>query len=107
MNTFKCSFLAILLALSFQAKSQDIPLANVTVESIITNEKMEINNLSNESFTIDLYGKQFQLVPTSGLTFECQGNTYIEILLPETIHDYFEVECHSKVTFTPSFIISK
>ncbi|MCL2919387.1 hypothetical protein [Shewanella litorisediminis] len=64
---------------------------------------LAIHNLSKEEITIDIYGENFTLANGSGLSFDCESQSYVEIQIKNKIHDYFEVSCPSKVTFSDKF----
>lgn len=78
------------------------PIPNVEVHSTKSN-KLSIQNLSYETIKIDIYGKELNLQPASGVTFQCEGYKYLEILFSDLVHDYFEVPCQSQVVINESF----
>ncbi len=102
--------LALMVGLmsSYNAVASELPspILDVAVHST-DSEKLSIQNLSFETVKIDIYGKEFNLKPSSGLTFECEGYQDLELLFTDVIHDYFEVPCRSEVVITESYITSK
>ncbi|MCG9697620.1 hypothetical protein [Shewanella sp. Isolate11] len=93
--------------ISLNATAQDAPpIENI---SLINTESdtLSVQNFSGSSFTIDIYGKEFDIKPSSGLSFQCEGHTYLEILVKNMIHDYFEVPCNSRVIFEKNFNIQQ
>lgn len=78
------------------------PLPSV---NLITTEShaLSIQNLSPENVSIDIYGDVIELVPASGIQYQCQGYAYLELQILNNEHDYFEVPCQSTVIFENEF----
>ncbi|RYV01635.1 hypothetical protein SOPP22_14805 [Shewanella sp. OPT22] len=103
MKKFGLALLAGLMTANLAVASQlTSPIQNVEVSSIDSN-KLSIQNHSSETVKIDIYGKELSLSPSSGVSFHCEGYSYLELLLTDLIHDYFEVQCGSQVIINESF----
>ncbi|GAD90813.1 hypothetical protein VHA01S_056_00300 [Vibrio halioticoli NBRC 102217] len=74
------------------------------VEVVITQlPTLSIQNISNETVSINIYGETLKLAPTSGVQYACKGYHDLELQVLNNDHDYFEVPCQSKVVFTELF----
>ncbi len=98
------SLLLILGVSSFATVANEYhsPLADVVVMRS-TQSQLSIQNVSNETVTLDIYGDIFTLKPTSGLQYQCAGYDYLELQVKNNQHDYFEVPCQSEVIFGEQF----
>lgn len=103
----RLSLLSLCCVLSTHAFSQnESPLPGVEYSSS-DNTTLSVHNLSSDEITIDIYGKNFILQSGSGLAFECESQPYVEIQVKGMVHDYFEVSCPSRVTFTEAFQLTE
>jgi len=82
----------------------DFPSSISNVDVFKTDSaKLSIQNLSQETVNIDVYGEVFELVPSSGLSFECAAYSDLELLFKDTVHDFFEVPCKSRVVINEHY----
>lgn len=94
-------FLGLVSSYSFAMNSTSV-MKEVTISNT-DNSVLSIQNLSSTELLIDIYGKEFTIEPASGLSFECEGYSDLEIQLKNVVHDYFEVPCKSRVVFGENF----
>ena len=96
---------ALLLGLvsSYSFAMDSTSVIKEVVVSKTDNSVLSIQNLSSTELLIDIYGKEFTIEPASGLSFECEGYSDLEIQLKNVVHDYFEVPCKSRVVFSENF----
>lgn len=78
------------------------PLVGVDIEEREANN-LSVHNLSSETIVINIYGDVIELLPASGIVYECKGYSYLELQVQKNQHDYFEVACQSNVVFSESF----
>ncbi|MFV7782507.1 hypothetical protein ACNPKB_02305 [Shewanella marisflavi] len=95
-----------LIPLGAIAQDARPPLENISLIST-DSPTLSVQNFSDSSISIDIYGKEFDIKTSSGLSFQCEGYTHLEILVKDMIHDYFEVPCNSRVIFEENFSIQQ
>ncbi|GAD80762.1 hypothetical protein [Vibrio ezurae] len=100
--TGKVAFIFAVISCAAFANDIEAPLDGVEV---VTTQlpTLSIQNISNETVAIDIYGETLKLAPTSGIQYECKGYHDLELRVLNNDHDYFEVPCQSKVVFTELF----
>ena len=83
---------ALLLGLvsSYSFAMDSTSVIKEVVVSKTDNSVLSIQNLSSTELLIDVYGKEFTIEPASGLSFECEGYSDLEI------QRVFCVSCWSK-----------
>ena len=106
MKLLSLAFAIGLIPLTAIAQDARPPLENVSVISTDLTT-LSVQNFSGSPITIDIYGKESDIRPSSGLSFQCEGYTHLEILVKDMIHDYFEVPCNSRVIFEENFNIQQ
>ncbi len=84
------------------ASDNSVPIGGVTVANT-DNETLSIQNMSASEVVIDIFGEEFVISPMSGVHFECASHTYLEVQVKNIIHDYFEVQCNSRIVFNEDF----
>jgi len=100
----KAILISGLLSTTVLATPPVTPIAGVEVSQ--TNSKyLAIQNISNETVKIDIYGEKLTLEPVTGARFECSGYDFLELQFSNLSHDYFEVPCASLVKINESFTL--
>ncbi len=94
--------LGIISLSAFANAADDLLLKNIEINDTDVNI-LSIQNLSKEHIEIDIYGTILSLSPISGVNFDCVNNAYLELQVKNNNHDYFEVQCQSRVIFTENF----
>lgn len=98
----KLALFCSLLSSAAIANDYSPPINNVDVfRTELTT--LSIQNLSNEQVEIDLYGEIFNLIPDSGVKFDCSGYENIELQIKNNDHSYFEIPCQSRVIISELF----
>lgn len=98
----KSALILGLLSTAVIASEYTSPLNNVDVYKS-ESSTLSIQNLSDEKIEIDIYGQHFNLIPASGVKFECAGYERLEIQIKNNDHEYFEVPCQSRIVINRSF----
>ncbi len=93
-----------MLSLNSFAGNIEAPIDGVSVFDTV-NHSLSIQNMSSEVVGVDIFGEEFLIYPLSGVNFDCAGYKYLEVKVKNTVHDYLEVQCNSRVVFNPEFSI--
>lgn len=98
-----CSTALTIGLLSFGALANTaLPIQDVSVTKT-SNNFLSLQNLSNSEIKLDIYGIKVELVPGTGSVFNCDGYEFLEIIIEDEIHDFFEVSCSAQVIFSEDF----
>lgn len=104
MKIYSVALALGLLSLNAIAQEASLPIKNISLIDT-TSDTLSVQNFADFPVVIDIYGKEFDIQPSSGLSFQCEGYTHLEIQVKDMIHDYFEVPCNSRVIFEENFKI--
>lgn len=93
---------AILISGLLSTTALATPIVGVDVSQTHL-QYLSIQNISDETIKIDIYGEELTLEPVTGVRFECSGYEFLELQFSNLSHDYFEVPCASLVKINESF----
>ncbi len=95
-------FSALFISTTALATSLHSPIENIDVVKSNA-DHLSVQNLSNETVKINIFGDEVELGAGTGAAFSCKGYDELELIIGDGIHDFFEVPCQSKVTINEAF----
>jgi len=98
----KLTLILGLLCSNVNANENSSPIDNI---EIFTTElsTLSIQNLSKETVEIDIYGETINLIPASGVQFECSSYENLELQFKNNDHEYFETPCQARIVISELF----
>ncbi|WP_404417585.1 hypothetical protein [Marinospirillum sp.] len=93
---FKRIAVAAMVAVSFGVAADSIPGASV--EQSDDELHLGIYNTSQKNVVLSVDQVEVSLKPDSALSYDCGGNLYLIIELPDSL-DYHPIACSSKIIF--------
>lgn len=92
----------LLLSTAALANSLSSPVKNIDVVKT-TASHLSVQNLSDETVNVNIFGDEVKLSSGTGAAFDCKGYDELELVIGNGLHDFFEVPCQSKVIINESF----